>query len=170
MACGAASSAPAGAPAPAPAERSADEALRAGSREPAAAPIVAVTPPVDGELVETWEGSFGAGRDLSLTLVLESRQCYRVRVAAPGGALFGTLDDEHGHRLASARGEDRVDLLVEGLCPRWTGSFALEVDGPGALRHARVELFRVQPQPSALTPRLPSDPLDEAALESASDP
>jgi hypothetical protein len=67
-----------------------------------------------------------------LHLVLEAGACYRAHAAGEPGPVTLRLVDEHGHEVARGRGA-RVASAggPSGLCPRWSGSFGLEIGGPG---------------------------------------
>lgn len=81
--------------------------------------------------------------DGTLHLVLEAGRCYGIYVAGDAGEVTVAVTDEHGHRLATERGDSEARL--SGLCPRWSGSFELSVRGAPAT----VLLERDQPSASS---------------------
>ncbi|MEC7525283.1 MAG: hypothetical protein VYE22_35700, partial [Myxococcota bacterium] len=58
-------------------------------------------------------------------LVLEAGGCYRLTLVADG-RVHATLRDEHGQAVADGGG---ARVRLGPVCPRWTGSFELEVTG-----------------------------------------
>ena len=58
-------------------------------------------------------------------LVLEASRCYRLEILGDG-RVHASLHDEHGHLVADGGG---ARVRLGPLCPRWTGSFELEVTG-----------------------------------------
>lgn len=62
-------------------------------------------------------------------LVLAHGRCYRAWIGADG-AFTARLEDEHGHEIADGASES--SLWLDPVCPRWSGSFALVVNGENA--------------------------------------
>ena len=75
--------------------------------------------------------------------VLDAERCYEL-VAVADERLSLSLRDEHDHELASRSGRW---VRLGPVCPRWTGSFSLDVNVIGD--RGRVWLREIQPSASS---------------------
>ena len=83
------------------------------------------------------------GTEEPLHLVLEAGACYRFVALVDEGSIDVLLEDEHGLAVGRASGSSEARLGgEEGLCPRWTGSFALSVSVPETWRRHAVFVER----------------------------